>query len=166
MAFSGDVTEITGGPAYIELSSTAIGHTQGGITATVTPSNRPRTVDEYGNSEIAIIHTGDTSRVGVPFCQWSNATWKEMYNPGLDGTTYVGLGRKAGYHYTTKQLDILPFLTADAGKYLEFAKATPIGDIVVGHALDSDRVMTIEFATLVDPAATDGKTIGQVYTPA
>lgn len=163
MAFSADKSKLVGGPANVELGGTSIGHTQGGVTATITPQNRGRVVDQYGSSWVDVIHTGDEVRISVPITQWEIAKLKELYNPGLDGTTYLGIGRSAGFIYTTKLLEVIPLLTADAAKKLTFFRATPIGQFAVGHNNDNDRVMQVDFAALVDPTKTDGFLIGKLF---
>ena len=72
----------------------------------MTPQNRERIVDKYGSTAIAIIHTGDEVRVTVPWAEWAQATLNEIYDPGTDAGTSKGVGRSAGYIYTTQSMDI------------------------------------------------------------
>ena len=52
------ISDIVGGPADVELGAAAseatIGNTTGGVTATITPQNRERVVDQYGSTALAI----------------------------------------------------------------------------------------------------------------
>ena len=160
------VSTIVGGPADVELgassSEATIGHTTGGVTATVTPQNRERIVDEYGSTAVAIIHTGDEVRVTVPWSEWALATLNEVYDPGTDAGTFKGVGRSAGYIYTTQSMDITPFLSADAAKTVEFFKTTPIGEVSMAFNNDDDRILEVEYAALYDTTATDGAAIGKL----
>lgn len=166
-----DVANICHGPAQLQLTDVEIGHTQGGIEATITPQNRARNVDQYGASEVAIIHTGDEVRIMAPWAEISAAVLAEIYNPGNDQTTsgssatgdYIGIGRSAGYIYTTQDMKIVPRLAAQAAKRMHFFKTTPIGEFSqMFDGGETDRIFEVEFAALVDPTKTDGELIGRI----
>lgn len=158
-----DVTKLVGGPAQALIDDAEIGHTEGGISATITPQNRMRTVDQYGGSAVAVIHTGDEVRVTIPWAEWVKATVDEIYDPGADlGASGIGIGRSAGYIYTTADLKIVPRLSADVAKKLQFYKACPIGALELAFDGDNDRIFSTEFACLVDTAKTDGNLIGAI----
>lgn len=166
---SPDVTLITAGPAQFQLNSSEVGHTSGGIGCTVTPQNRARNVDEFGTSEVAIIHQGDEVRLTVPWAEWAADTLSEVYNPGNDQTAltstnapYMGIGRSSGYIYTAKDGKIIPRLTENAGKLVQMFKVTPIGEISLSHDSENDRIFETEFACLVDETRTDGELIGKI----
>lgn len=162
-----DVDNVLGGPGYVTLGGNSIGHTQGGITANITPKNRPVNVDQFGVSEVNYRHTGDESRMTIPFAEWSAATIAEIYDGGNDqtggsGAAYLGIGRSAGKVYDTQASEIIAFLTADAAKKLSFHRSTPIGGFDIAYKTDEDRIFNIEFANLVDESQTDGELIGKV----
>ena len=166
-----DVSKIVGGPADVKLgaagAAATIGHTTGGVTASITPQNRERIVDQYGSTAVAVIHTGDEVRITVPWSEWIAATVNEVYDPGTDSASAAftkGIGRSAGYIYTTQEMEIVPFLTADAGLYVEFYKTTPIGEVSMAFNNDDDRILEVEYAALADTAKTDGSLIGLLYT--
>lgn len=165
-----DVSAIVGGPASVKLgtasSEAVIGHTTGGVEATVSPQNRERIVDQYGSSAVAVIHTGDEVRVTVPWSEWITATINEVYDPGTDSSGaggFKGVGRSAGYIYTTQSMVIVPFLTADAGAKVEFFKVTPIGEFGMAFNNDDDRILEVEYAALLDTSGTDGALIGKLH---
>ena len=160
------IDNIVGGPADVKLgtasSEATIGNTTGGVTATVTPQNRERIVDQYGSTALAIIHTGDEVRVTVPWAEWTSATLNEIYDPGTDAGTSKGIGRSAGYIYTTQSMDITPYLTADAARTVEFYKVTPIGEVSMSFNNDDDRILEVEYAALIKTDETDGALIGKL----
>lgn len=167
-----DFDNIIHGPAKLLLTDVDMGHTEGGIKATIKPQNRARNVDQFGKSECAIIHTGDEVRVMAPLAEFVAATLAEVYNPGLDGTggsdpKYLGIGRKAGYIYTAQDLKVVPLLTADVNKRLQFYRATPVGQIQLEYdGGEKDVMFELEFACLVDEAKTDGELIGKMQLTA
>lgn len=171
MSSIGDTSQIYSGPANFKLNSAQIGHTQGGITCTVTPQNRPRNVDQYGASAVDIIHTGDEFRMTVPFCEWAAETLAEVYNPGNDQTgsgsgssaNYLGIGRSAGYTHTTKAAMIVPIQSAQAAQRVEVFRATPIGSFELTYdGGETDKIFNVEWAGLVDESRTDGELIARI----
>jgi len=160
------ISDIVGGPADVKLgtsgSEATIGNTTGGVTATITPQNRERIVDKYGSTALAIIHTGDEARVTVPWAEWIGATLNEVYDPGTDAGAFKGIGRSAGYIYSTQSMIITPYLTADAGDTVEFFATTPIGEVSMAFNNDDDRIMEVEYAAVADTTQADGKLLGQM----
>jgi len=168
------VANITAGPAKILLGGTEIPHTENGVMFKISPKNRMRNVDKYGVGNIAVIHTGDDVRVNTTLAEWSAETLWIIYNPGNNtssgtgsgsGVRYIGVGRSAGFIYTTTTMDVVPFLAADSGKGAYFGKVTPVGEFTVDHKPDSDRLFACEWVALVDETATDGELIGKIRLP-
>ena len=161
-----DIDNLTSGPAKVTLAATEIGHTSGGVGFTITPQNRARNVDQFGVGEVDIIHQGDECRMTIPWAEWTASVLAEIYEPGDDQTAatnaLIGIGRTSGYIYTTQAAQIIPRLTADAGKLIDFARVTPIGEISFQHNADDDRIFETEFACLVDESKTDGQLIGSI----
>lgn len=163
-----DFSNVIGGPASCQLASTEIGHTQGGISATITPENRVVTVDEFGSSAVAIRHTGDAVEATARFAEWAADTLAEILESGNDqtaavGAKYMGVGRTAGYIYTTQQLDVIPLLTADAAKKLLIDRATCTGPIELNWDSQNDLIFETVFTGLVKEANTDGEHMGKIH---
>jgi len=163
-----NVDNVLGGPAKIQLADADVGHTQGGMTVTISPQTRPVIVDQYGSSEIQIRHTGDNVRVSAAFAEWSADTVKNTYHLGTDSTSgsagaYLGIGATAGALYGTQDLKVIPFLTADAAKLIQMFAATPIGELAINFNNDDDRLFETEFACLLDEAQTDGEWHGKIF---
>lgn len=163
------VSNVISGPATVTLTSTDIGHTQGGVQVKVTPKNRMRVVDKFGQGELAVIHQGDVVRCTCPFAEYAAETLAAIYNPGYDNTAaamgakYLGIGRTAGYIYTTQDMKITPRLSADALKLIEFFKATPVGEFEQMFDDKADRIFKVDFACLTDESQTqDGALIGTI----
>ena len=168
------VDNITSGPAKILLGASQIPHTENGVGFKISPKNRMRTVDKFGVGNISVIHTGDDVRINTSLAEWSAETLAIVYNPGTNATAatgsgsgvrYIGVGRSAGYIYTTTTMDVVPYLTADAGRGAYFEKVTPVGEFTVDHKADSDRLFAVEWVALVKESATDGELIGKIRLP-
>lgn len=161
-------SNVIGGPAKLNLGGSDLGHTQGGISATLTPESREVNVDEFGSSPVLIRHTGDSLTVTTPLAEWTAATLAEIYEAGNDDTTgtppYMGLGRSAGYIYTGQALKVIPLLTADAGKLLHIFSAVATGAIELGWNNEDDTIAEVEFTALIDESqSTDGEYMGKLY---
>lgn len=170
MAFN--VSEVIGGPAKVNLGGSDLEHTQGGISASITPDNRQVNVDEFGSSAVLIRHVGDQVTVTCPFAQYSATTIAEISESGYDqtaaaGSKYMGIGRSAGFVYTTQALKIIPLLAANAAKLLEIYKATATGAIELNYNQDDDTIFETEFTAIVDESKTnDGDYLGKLQITA
>jgi hypothetical protein len=161
------VSNVIGGPAQFKLGGTQLSHTQGGITCNIKPSQHMVTVDKFGNTAMNVRHQGDEVKMKVPLAEYVAAALAKVYEPGNNqtaagGAKYMGIGRSAGYLYTTATAAIVPYLTADVAKQLSFWRVTPIGEIVQEFNTDKDRLTEVEFACLGDETKTDGEIIGKL----
>lgn len=165
----GSASNLTHGPAQVTFGGTDVGHTQGGVTISVSPQNRMRQVDQYGEGELAAIHTGDQVRITVPMAEWTVAALQNVYAAGLktslSGSTsgYFGIGRSAGYIYPTVEMVVIPLISSEAAKKAVFYRTCPIGDFDNVFNTDDDRIFEVEHAALVDEAKTDGENIGKFF---
>jgi len=163
------VTNLTHGPAQVLFDDVEAGHTQGGVEITVTPNNRARNVDQFGDGEVAYIHTGDEVRINCPLAEWNIASMSRIYAAGLltgiSGSTsgYVGIGRSAGFIYQTADMKVIPRLSSQAAQRAQFYRTCPIGEFSLMHNADDDRIFEVEYAALVDESKTDGELIGKIF---
>lgn len=166
-----NINKLIGGAVQVNVDGAAVSHTRGGVTVNITPETREQTVDQHGNTAVGVVHVGDSVRVTVPYVQWDAATLLEMYDPGLDATTsssggpeYVGLGRSAGYIYTARALVLLPFITSEQDKAIEFWRATPVGDLEIALTNEDDRILEREYVAMADPSNhNEGEFIGRLH---
>lgn len=166
------VANVIGGPAQFKIAGTQISHTQGGISLNVKPSQHNVVVDKFGTTICGIRHTGDDVKMKAPFAEYSAAALAAAYEPGNDqtaagsGSKYMGIGRSAGYIYTTAAATVVPYLSADAAKIVSMLKVTPVGELVQDFNYDKDRLLEMEFACILDETATDGELIGTIVLTA
>lgn len=165
-----NINNLIGGAVQVKVDGTAVSHTRGGVKVDIKPQTREQTVDNYGNTAVNVVHVGDSVNVTVPYVQWDNATLLEMYDPALNATTsssgkeYVGVGRSAGYVYRARALLLLPFITAQQNKALEFWRATPVGDLSIALSNENDRILERQYVCMADPSHhNDGEYIGRLY---
>ncbi len=170
------ISNLTTGPAVVQIDDVDLAHTQGGVVVNITAQNRVRNVDQYGTSALDVVHLGDEVRVQAPFAEWTAEVLAEVYDPGTDqtgtGTAYLGIGRSAGYVYGDSDLKVIPVLVADQGRKMQFWRAVPNGEMSIAHNTDDDRIFQIEFICMADPDGTntsnsasdkDGELIGRIF---
>jgi hypothetical protein len=166
-----DASNLIGGPASFLLSATEIGHTQGGINATVTPEQRAVTVDEFGTAPCDMRHTGGSAQVVARMAEYTAATLAEVIASGNDqtaaaGAKYMGFGRSAGFIHVAQGLTVVPLLTADAAKKFELFRATASSPIELAYNNDNDVIFETTFTGLVDESKDDGEVMGKIHLTA
>lgn len=168
-----DYDNVVSGPASLLIDDIAMGHTEGGIEATITPQNRARNVDQFGKGECNIIHQGDQVRVKAALAEWTAQTLAAIYAAGNNQTTagsgdkYMGIGRSAGFIYTAKDMKIVPLLEVDDGKRIQFYRVTPTGAFNITYDdASKDRIFDPDFTCLLDETKTDGELIGRIQLTA
>ena len=166
-----DFDNVIGGPAKCLLAAAEIGHTQGGINATITPAQREVTVDEFGSSPTNIRHTGTSATAVVRFAEYAAATLAEVLAAGNDqtaavGAKYMGFGRTAGFLHVAQGLTIVPYLAADVAKVFELFRATCTSPLELSYSNDNDVMFEVTFTGLVDESGTDGQLMGKIHLTA
>lgn len=167
---SANINKLTGGPAQVQVDDVQVSHTQGGVSCTIAPQTHMSTVDQFGVSPIDVWHTGDDVRITVPWAQWDAAVLDEVYAAGLDGLTsssgveFKGIGRSAGFRYAERDLKIIPFVTSENGKKVQFFRTTPVGSIELNFDPENDRILETEYVAMPDPDnEADGAMIGKLF---
>ena len=169
MAFT--ASNVIGGPAKCLLATAEIGHTQGGINATVTPEQRAVTVDEFGTAPVNMRHTGGSAQAVARFAEYTAVTLAEVLAAGNDqtaavGAKYMGFGRTAGFIHVAQGLTVVPFLTADAAKKFELFRATATSPIELAYNNDNDVIFEVTFTGLVDESQDNGEVMGKIHLTA
>lgn len=165
----GLATNLSHGPAQVLFDAVDVGHTQGGVTVQVSPQNRMRQVDQFGEGELAAIHTGDQVRITIPFAEWTAIAMQNVYAPGLltaisaTASGYLGIGRSAGYIYPTKECKVVPLVSTEAAKLSVWYRTCPIGEFELMHNSEDDRIYEVEHAALVDETKAEGERHGKIF---
>lgn len=168
MTVTGDFTKILAGPCEIKLDGTSIGHTQEGVAFTYTPSVRERTVDEYGETPIELILTGERIEVVARISQWELAKLRVAFPAGVQGTDYQGIGRPAGYELGSnqaKELVIHPLEQSGTTYDVTLWKAVAGSPVEIGYNNEGDRMFEVTFLALADPTKPSDQVLGKIGSP-
>lgn len=162
-----DCSAILSGPSDIKIGADAYGHTQGGTKVTYEAKTRPVNVDALGETACNLYHTGDSLMVSTSLAQWASKTVLAAFASGGDGSAdtppKVGLGRLAGYIYTSVALDIVPLASAQAAKHVLVHRAVSQGQTELNFNNENDRVVNLEWMALADDTKADGYKIAHVF---
>lgn len=165
-----DLADIQAGPCSLTFASSGdLGHTEEGVELNYEPEIRRRVVDEYGTSAVELVLVGENLEVTCRVAEWVIAAWKLAIPAGIDGTSYLGIGRKPGYKLSAKaeQLTIHPLENVgDTTEDVILYKAVASSPVPVGWNNDGDRVFEVTFTALVDATKEDGNLLGKLAAPA
>jgi hypothetical protein len=170
-------SRVDGNLNYIESSACSVsydgavmGHTIGGVTLSIKPLMRERRVDEWGESVVDLVHTGDEVLIKTKFSERSMRTIRTVYQYGAEDTSTIWtFGRRPQVtgRAVAKQLILHPLSTGvDTGKDVTFYKAAvkENADVNVG-TVGQDQVFEVTFVALVDDTKEDGDFIGRIGSP-
>lgn len=163
----GDLTNIFSGPATLLIDDVDIGHTQGGIEATISSKDRARNVDQYGDSPVAMVHVGDEFKTSAPLAELTADVLQQIYAAGNDQTAaatnkYMGIGRSAGYIIPDVDVKVVPILSAQSAFKLHMYKGVPVGNLSQMFKASDDRLFKVEYNGIVDESQDDGQLLGTV----
>jgi len=161
-----DLTKVQAGPVKVFLNGTEVGHTETGVEFVLRPRFVERTLDEFGETPVELIHTGDTCEVKLRCGEWVLANLKAVYPPGLDGGSYLGFGRKPGFRYSTAAktlvLHPLELPDQDSSNDVTLWKAVAASAVQVGFTNEGDRLFEVTFRALPDLSKEDGMLLGKI----
>ena len=170
-------SRVDGNLDYIESSAcsvtydgSAMGHTVGGVTLGIKPKMRERKVDEWGETVVDLVHTGDEITIKTKFAERSMRTIRTVYQYGAEDTSTIWtFGRRPQMtgRAVAKQLVLHPLsMGDDTTKDVTIYKAAvkDNGDVQVG-TVGQDQVFEVTFIALVDDSRSDGDFIGRIGSP-
>lgn len=113
-----DLSKVETGPVKLLLDGVEVGYTEQGIDFILRFHFVRTLFDEYGETPVELVHTGDTCEVRVKVAEWVLSNLQAVYAPGLLGTNYLDFGRKPGFQYSSiaKELTLHPMELPDTSK--------------------------------------------------
>ncbi len=174
-AVGGDLSKIKTGPCKVSVAGTAVGHTMEGVSFTVQPDLRERTVDEYGTNVVDLVHQGDNVEVTTTMSEFTLSVLGVVYVWGYQSNSQLwGIGRIPGSYsggtlggsVVAKVLLLHPLGEANTNGDVTFHRAvvTDSGQVQFG-VITEDRIFECTWKCLVDPDKTDGALIGTIGIP-
>ena len=161
-----DLSAIEAGPCQVKYDGVDVGHTQDGVEFNYEPDIRERNVDEYGTTAVELILVGENVTVAMRITQWELANLKIVIPAGLDGTSYLGIGRKPGFKLgdQAKELVLHPLENAggDDSEDVTLWKAVPNSPVPIGYNNEGDRIFEVTFKALPDTTKADGLILGKI----
>lgn len=173
MAFDISKAEIAG-PCQITYKGIVLGHTLDGITLTAEREFTEVHVDQYGNTPVDLVLTGNNLKLKFKLAQTEYDQWKAAMpeTSSYDGAGVkdrVDFGADAGASLRAQAgpLIVHPMRNAatDFSDDVTIYLAVSSDDIEVPLKIDEQRVLELEFTALVSEAYGTGRRLGH-YGPA
>ena len=165
----GDLDKIESTPCSVTYGGLLMGHTVGGVTVSIRPIMRERKVDEFGETVVDLVQTGDAVEIKMRLAERSMKTISSVYAYGSEySSTIWSIGRRPTLRAreVAKEMILHPLRTSGTAKDLVFYKVAPKenGEFNVGKIGD-DQVFEVTFICLPDETKDDGNLIGRIGVP-
>lgn len=155
---------VEAGACSITVGETGVGHTIGRTVVRFQPIWRPRREDQYGAAIVDKIYLGSEATVTACVAEKTLANLKLAVPHGLDGSTWLGVGRTPGFKLSSaaQQVTLHPLDQSGAGKDIILHKAAAHGPIELPYEEGEERSFLVQFVGLVDSTQTDGELLGRI----
>ena len=163
---------------YIDYNDGAgeihLGHTKGGVEFTIEREFFEKMVDQYGNTPIDKILTGNRLKVKAFLAETDTDTMRHALPEGAfatnAGDSKLGIGRDAGYSMgdnvaVTVRMHPRQNGPAERNDDIYLHKAVSFESIELPFKIDEQRVLETTFEALVDETQPDGERLGRVGDP-
>jgi hypothetical protein len=155
------------GVCSVTWGGTDLGHTKGGVEVSYEPEYADVTVDAYGNTPVDKKLTGEKLTVKVPLAEETIANMRvAIPQSEFAGAANkrVTLGHKAGQsaYADAQQLVLHPIAEGTRIVDVVLYKAIAVGTVVLGHKIDDQRIIEVEFVALIDESKSDGNYLGLI----
>lgn len=156
--------------ATITFGGVSLGHTQGGVTFSYEPSTEDLLADQYGETPIDKVLTGETLTIQANLAEAVVGVLNSAMPAGahaLGGAgERLGMGTDAGYSLRadSKQLVLHPVDKAigDTSEDVVIYKAVVADTVELNYEVDGQRVFEVTFAALVDETYASGRRLGHI----
>jgi hypothetical protein len=161
-----DATKIQLGICSVVYKGVDLGHTKNGVTVTYTPDFHKTEVDLYGSTPVEFFLVGESLKAKVNLAEYTIANLLVAINQGVAaGDDAVSIGSKAGKRAsTTAGLLVLHPVNSPANDTRQYDvamyKAIVTSELPLDHKNDSEKMIPVEFESIVDEGRTDGNMLG------
>ena len=165
MGYKRDVDEIRNlGSCRVNIDGRDCGHTQGGVSAKITVTQREVPVDEYGSVPVDVVDVGTTIEVVTPLVQASLDNYALAFPTLAKILTSITLssGRKVGTSIPNVRLVLDPLRAADTdGIVIYKAYVKDVAEL--GYNNDGERVIAITWGGELDEDRTEGDKVFRIF---
>lgn len=161
-----DVTKVKLGACSITANGVDLGHTIGGAEVTYTPEYKDMNVDLYGTTVFEKVLIGEMLQAKVALAESTIANLFKSIPQGVNGTTKLTIGAKAGKLSTVDAVAIVlhPLENASNDKSLDVVlhKAISSEPITLPFKWEDETVSEVTFTALLDESKSDGNYLGLI----
>lgn len=154
-----DMSHVEMGACSVKVGAAEVGHTSGPVVLHVEPIWRPQREEKYGESVVDAVYLGSRVTATARLMEKTLANLKRALPHGLDGGTYLGLGRSPGFRMSTAAAAITlhPLECSNTDKDVTLHRAAAYGPVDVEFQEGKERSFLVVFVGLVDPQQPEGE---------
>lgn len=162
-----DINQVRVGVCSVTYNSVDLGLTKGGVTVSYEPTFHDISVDQFGETVIESVLTGEKFTAKVPLTESTISNMKVA----MPNSTFAGAGNKRitlGKTSGTRQGALSALLVLhpqnegtrvnDIVLYKAFVNST----VELSHTIDGEKVIEVEFMALIDASKSDGNYLGMI----
>lgn len=162
-----DITKVRIGVCSVLFNNVDLGHTMGGVEFSYEPQYKDVVVDAYGTTSIDKVLTGEKVTVKVPLAEQTIANLRAAMPQGEfagAANARMTFGHKAGQSARSDAAQLVLHPIAEGTKVVDIVlhKAVGVGQVVLGHKVDEQRVIEVTFEALIDETKADGNYLGLI----
>lgn len=160
-----DITKVKVGVCSVVYNGVDLGHTLGGVEVSYEPSHYDVTVDQYGETVVEKVLTGEKLMAKVPLAEKTIANLKAaipqgQYQGAANRRLAIGKSSGASARAVAAQLVLHPINEGTRVYDVVFHKAYAANTITLAHKIDEQAVIEVEFEALLDETKSDNNYLG------
>lgn len=156
--------------AALTYGGVSLGHTSGGVTFNYEPSTEDLTADQYGDTPVDKVLTGQNvtvvANLAEPVVGVLNAAIPAGLHSVAGAGERIGIGNDAGYSLRgdSKQLVLHPVdkSASDTSEDIVIYKAVVADSVELNYEVDGQRVFEVTFSALIDETYGTGRRLGHI----
>lgn len=163
------ISNLRMGACTVTFGGVSLGHTKGGVTFTYSPKFEDLTADQYGDTPIDKVLTGEEVTIKVNLAEPQVAVLNNIIPAGGHTSSTnerLGIGTDAGYSTRSdaKALVLHPVdrSSSDVTEDITLYKAISAEPVDLNYEVDKQRVFEITFTALVDETYASGRRLGHI----
>lgn len=162
-----DITQVRVGVCSVTFNGVDLGLTKGGVTVSYEPTFHEISVDQYGETVVDAVLTGEKFTAKVPLAESTIANLKVA----IPNATFAGaankritIGKTSGTRQSTvaAQLVLHPQNEGTRVNDIVLYKAFVNSTVELAHTIDGEKVIECEFMALLDSTKSDGNYLGLI----
>lgn len=162
-----DISKVKVGVCDVSYNGVDLGHTKGGVEVTYEQMYHDVSVDKYGETIVEKFLTGEKLTAKVPLAESTIANLKVAMAQGTfagAANARITLGSSAGQSARADAAQLVLHPRNEGTRVLDIVmyKAIAVGEVVLNHKIDEEKIIEVTFEALLDETKSDGNYLGLI----